>query len=96
LLVRAEEVGEVVHADGELAAAGNREVGPDAGRRLDRAGVQRAVHDAHRLMVVRAGVDVPADAAAAAGPVARVSVDHQAQGLHERAQGHIGKIKLRH
>src|SRR5579875_292903 len=42
---RAEEVGHVVDPDGELAAGPDGERGPDAGRRLHGAGVERAVDD---------------------------------------------------
>lgn len=94
--MRAEEVAEIVHADDELPAVPDGEEAAHAGGGLDRAGVQRAVHDARRLVMLRARVDVPPDAGAAAVLAAGVAVDHQAQGLHERTQGHVSEIQLRH
>src|SRR6201999_3266274 len=76
----------------------DRRRGPDAGRRLHRAGVDRAVHDAHRLGGLGAGVDMPGQPGTAGAGVAVVTevVDDQAQGPGERALRDVAKIERGH
>ena len=96
---RPQEVGAVVDPDGELAAVGDGDAGPDRGRRLDHRAVDAAVHDAPRRVVVGAEVhgagdpgaadlgDVEAgggDEGAAGGPVHPGQLSHQASQTRQK------------
>src|SRR5258708_3103120 len=83
---RAQEVGGVVHADGDLAAVGDGGAGADARGALDRRGVDATVHDAPRRVVLGAEIDDALDAIGADVGQA------QSGGHHEGA----GVLELRH
>src|SRR5215210_6397033 len=56
-LDRPQEIGAVAHPHGELSLLLHRRRSPDAGRALDRCGVDAAVHDAPGRVVVLAELD---------------------------------------
>ena len=76
---RAQEVGGVGQAEGDLTPIADRDAGADAGRSLDRGRVDAAVHDPPRGVVLRAQLQV-------AGNSGRGDfIEDEASGAQERA-----------